>query len=144
MMHDTNRITLNKSQFACIGHIINGRPITGIEYIFDRLDPSMPHIVAFGLEGVPMYPGHVLGELWHVYESGAAPLKMAELYEMPYSEVCCHMKIAGTQQWLRSPHPHNGLLCQIVTLNEQGKLVNFSGPITDGEAGMFNARDLMS
>lgn len=132
-MHDTNRITLTAAQFACVNEIIAGRAITGIEYIFDRLDPSMPHVIGFGLAGVEMGPGNVLGELWHVYESGAAPVKVAELYEMPYSEVCCHIRVAGTQQWIKTPV---NALRQIVTLTEHGMLANFSGPITFGEAGM--------
>jgi hypothetical protein len=132
-MEAINRITLNAEQYICVQEIIGDRSITGIEFIFDRLDPSMPHVVCVGLEGVPIEPGYPLAELWHVYASGAAPLKRAVLYQMPYSEVCCHMQIAGTQQWLETP---GSGLQQIVTLQPDGRVVNFSGPITFGEAGL--------
>lgn len=53
----------------------------------------------------------------------------AVLVELPYSEVCVHMQVAGKQMWVE-PVPHG--MAQLYTLDGQ----KFSFPITSGEAGL--------
>lgn len=48
---------------------------------------------------------------------------------LPYSEVCMHMRVAGTTMWVK---PLSRNMAQI--LNDDGS--NFSIPITRGEAGL--------
>jgi hypothetical protein len=53
----------------------------------------------------------------------------AILLEQPYSEVCCHMRVAGKPMWVA---PVGALMAQLYDLNG----VKFSFPITRGEAGL--------
>ncbi len=48
--------------------------------------------------------------------------------ELPYSEVCMHMRLAGKVRWVVP----QGTMAQI--LNDDGS--NFSFPVTRGEAGL--------
>jgi hypothetical protein len=53
----------------------------------------------------------------------------AKLVEVPFSEVCMHMRVAGTWMFVQ-PLPHN--MAQLYTLGGS----KFSMPITRGEAGL--------
>ena len=58
------------------------------------------------------------------------PISGAIQITLPYSEVCCHLRVAGTRMWvLPLPGSHMALL-----VNADGS--RFSIPITDGEAGI--------
>lgn len=60
---------------------------------------------------------------------GSTPPADAVLVRLPYSEVCCYMRVADVRMWVR-PLPHG--MAQL--LREDGS--NFSAPITRGEAGL--------
>ena len=49
--------------------------------------------------------------------------------ELPYSEVCMHMRVAGKRMWVRPVGEHMAQL-----LNDDGS--HFSIPVTRGEAGL--------
>jgi hypothetical protein len=51
------------------------------------------------------------------------------MVEVPFSEVCMHMRVAGTYMYAQ-PLPHN--MAQLYTLGGS----KFSMPITRGEAGL--------
>jgi hypothetical protein len=53
----------------------------------------------------------------------------AKLLEMPYSEVCCHMRVAGKMMWAA---PVDRGMAQLYELDGR----KFSMPITRGEAGL--------
>lgn len=53
----------------------------------------------------------------------------ARRVELPYSEVCMHMRVAGKTMWV-GPFGHN--MAQIFSDNG----AQFSSPITRGEAGL--------
>lgn len=50
---------------------------------------------------------------------------------MPFSEVCCHMKVAGKEMSFELEP--NGM---VQLFDEKGRV--FSFPITSGEAGIYN------
>ena len=58
-----------------------------------------------------------------------APALDAVLLEMPYSEVCMHMRVAGTMMWAQPVERH---MAQLWTISGR----KFSMPITRGEAGL--------
>jgi hypothetical protein len=63
----------------------------------------------------------------------------AELREMPYSEVCMHMRVAGRRMWIAGADgPLYGgidIVARMIQLyDEHGR--KFSAPITRGEAGL--------
>lgn len=51
------------------------------------------------------------------------------LTELPYSEVCMHMRVAGRTMWVRTVSPW---MAQIIA--DDGR--PFGAPITRGEAGL--------
>jgi hypothetical protein len=59
---------------------------------------------------------------------GSVPAN-AELIELPYSEVCVHMRVAGTKMWAE---PIGTAMAQLYGLDGR----RFSFPITCGEAGL--------
>lgn len=54
--------------------------------------------------------------------------------KMPHSEVCIHMRVAG-QNMIVQPISLNS--AQLYRINEKNQLFPFSGPITNGEAGIL-------
>jgi hypothetical protein len=52
--------------------------------------------------------------------------------EMPFSEVCMHMRIAGTVMQVRLQAPHGYANAQLIRDGQE-----FSFPITPGEAGFY-------
>ena len=65
------------------------------------------------------------------------------LNEMPYSEVCMHMRIAGKE--MVCVIAGNGRSVQLYTpdhtVSSPGQLIPFSAPILVGEAGIFEDSD---
>lgn len=53
---------------------------------------------------------------------------------LPYSEVCCHMKVAGTTMWVRPTNFNGHGFLGVQLLNDDG--TNFSFPILASEAGL--------
>lgn len=73
---------------------------------------------------------------WEAEEDGAPALLELEELEMPYSEVCMSMRVAGSRM-LVAPLPHG--MAQLFTLAGRRFSANgrrFSAPITRGEAGL--------
>ena len=52
---------------------------------------------------------------------------------MPYSEVCVHMKIAGTKMHCEFASNTSYPMVQLYTTDEK----RFSAPVTTGEAGVY-------
>lgn len=53
----------------------------------------------------------------------------ATIIELPYSEVCVHMRVAGKPMWVS---PVGAMMAQLYELDGR----KFSFPITRGEAGL--------
>jgi hypothetical protein len=59
--------------------------------------------------------------------------------ECPFSEVCCHMNVAGTEMLAELVTEQGGTYPMVQLYSLDGEM--FSFPITTGEAGVYHASD---
>jgi hypothetical protein len=113
-------------QDAYAGHyiVIAGRDTAGWTldgYVIPRLGSGLISAVEIGL-------GHPIMKQIPDDRPVTVP-RTAALLELPYSEVCMHMRVAGKEMWVA---PVGDLMAQLYDLQGQ----RFSIPITRGEAGL--------
>jgi hypothetical protein len=107
----------------------------------------MPWCSYCGMTKTAMLSGEEIGVTWARYDGaccnpdGPAPAK-AQRYvdvgdvvamEIPYSEVCMSMQVAGKYMLVRLQRPYEYVNAQL--LYPDGR--EFSAPITPGEAGFY-------